>query len=606
MASGLITPGREQLRDERGGLILQDGLYGKDIPVDDDGHLLIAADLLTIPEPKEYVAKAIDRMDPILAGVLAEDEDACQAWIERELELLAGWDEEREVYDPRLGFRYFIEQYGAHAGAAGRGWEQLDPWDFQWDLCDIIVTEDCAVVLKTRRAGFTLLVCHLMVWECAFRHDTPGVKWAGISVKADFAAELIATCRAIVANLPEYIRPVVGSQGKDRAGREGKDQAGAFSFPERGSEIRSLTTSATGARSLTGKLFFDEIGWYQKGLADPYYKGSLPIIEGGGSCLIGSSGNGRVGDGKTLSEIWDGAVANRNRFTPAFIAWWARPDRVQLHSVEEYAQAFDVTLDDYRSEASEAIRSDVYQEPWFRQVVEDFNGDEDYARQEYPACPEDALAGNISTLLFEPEWLDAVEKLGDEWDQLRAEGKMREPVGGLRTGTDWLKHTATVVDFPPTARDVYIVAELEETRVGPEEHARAVLEMTSRLPGELTETNHDAAGTQSIAAWENVVWAVDDDILVEGFSFSKWKHSGGRYGGMVDQIRRMVKATANGRPYGRFAVSSDCPRLRQVLRNIRLDDNGKIVKQDDHLFDAALTLLVGHLEEFERSSPVRE
>ena len=457
-------------------------------------------------------------------------------------------EEQEKVSDPETGFIYFLQNYGSHLPASGGAPDNLTLWAYQPKIARYLNSGDDTIILKARRIGATLIVCHYMIWVAGLREDTPGARCIAISKNQRDADELLATCRMIADNLPDYIRPAIGTEAKDSQGRVGKETTRLFSFPTRdGATIRSLPASSNAARSYTATLLFlDELAFHPN--AEETWVSARPVTEGGGQIIIASTGNGLTGDGRHFSYLWEQAEGDPDILRPLFIAWHEREDRTQ---------------------------------EWYNEVLKTMPSVEKMA-QEYPADPSEAFAGNAERLAFSNTGY--AEELGRKYDQMLEDGELPEATEeGVFIGLDWGLNSAAAIIYPLAGHGFYIADELVSSTDDAETFSRNAIELANKYSKigktETTRVYYDAAGAQQIKSMQRIA---PPNIRTTAIPFGKYKTR------TVEYIRMLFKRTKQEEAIGYIAISSRCKETLRQLKSIQQNEDGKLVKGDDHSADALI------------------
>ncbi len=486
-----------------------------------------------------FVSNRFLNTTPAERELLKSDEMAYAVFVE---------EERRKVGE---SFVYFLENYGSHQPADGGAPEPLLMWNYQPKIAAALEQGKDTICLKSRRIGFTLIVCHYLVWTAGLSAKTPGARCIAISKNQRDADELLATCRTIVNCLPDYLRPAIGSEAKDDTGQVGKESTKHFSFPLRaGASIRSLPSSSSAARSYTATLLFlDELAFHNN--SDEVWVSSKPTTEGGGQVITGSTGNGRSGDGGHFYFLWEQARKEKVMET-IFIPWYDREDRSQ--------EWYDSTLKTMPTV--------------------------DKMRQEYPATPDEAFAGQAENLAFSASAITAAEQLGAKYDQMLSEGSMPPPDGEIFLGIDWGLNSAAVVAYPLAGFGFYLAAELVSNTDDAETFSRKAIELgnkvAARTGGTLERAYYDAAGAQQMKSFQRIA---PPEIRVTGIPFNKYKMRS------LEFTRMLLKRTAAGDEIGYLAISSRCKETIAQMRDIKQKDDGRLEKGNDHSVDAVLAAM---------------
>ena len=344
-------------------------------------------------------------------------------------------------------------------------------------------------------------------------------------------------------------------------------------------------------------MVLDEFAFPKNGAARGIWSAVQPTIEGGGQLVGISTGNGRAGDGETFAEVWDAASTGGSGVVPVFLPWHARPDRT--------------------AEWREAQRAD-------------YLGDEEF-KAEYPATPDEALAGQSSVTVYSHQGIAAAEAHGkylvDQLPQLREQG--------YEWGIDWGDfQTFAVYALPLPGGGVYVVDELVLSHVEPSAAAERII---GHAPGGDTDARFVASRADSAPAGTNATFS---RVLVEAQAqrpgqlpdahlrvpFSQFKEGGGERKGVntVAYLRRLldraaaVEPAAPGEPLdltGTLAIHPRCVVLLGQLRALERDNKtGKVRKptmnprdptKGDHGPDALVALTAPRAAEWTKGAHQR-
>jgi len=458
-------------------------------------------------------------------------------------------------------FLYFLENYGSHLPADGGSPEPLQMWDYQPKMAEVLAIGNDTICLKSRRIGFTLIVCHYLVWIAGLSDEKPGARCIAISKNQRDADELLATCRSIVNCLPPYLRPAIGAEAKSAQGQLGKETTKHFSFPLRdGASIRSLPASSSAARSYTATvLFLDELAFHQN--ADEVWVSAKPTTEGGGQVIVGSTGNGRSGDGKHFCFLWEQAEREKI-MEPIFISWRDREDRTQ-EWYDETAKTMP-TLDKMQ--------------------------------QEYPDNPDEAFSGQSENLAFSITSLAEAERTGKEFDNLLTENNLPEAADEIEIGIDWGLNSAAVIVYPLAGFGFYIIDELVSNTDDAETFSKNTLALAFQYAQEhntkIGRVFYDAAGAQQMKSFQRIS---PPDIRITKVPFNKYKTR------TVEFIRLLLKRTKAKEPIGTIAISARCEETLKQMRDIKQMEDGRLHKGNDHSVDALIAALSQRAVEWDKN-----
>ncbi len=199
----------------------------------------------------------------------------------------------------------------------------FDLWPAQAEALTAMERERLIVFLKARQLGISWLACAFVLSQCI---TTAGQTWLFFSQGQDEADELIRR----VAFLHDH--------HQDRADFPAvtKDNTDEWAWANRSRVLSRAATKRAGRSFTASGVILDEFAFMQWG---PGVLAAVkPTIDAGGKLFIISSADGQ---GTPYHQMWLGAEAGANGFTPYFLPWTAHPgrdagwrDRVQAESPE--------------------------------------------------------------------------------------------------------------------------------------------------------------------------------------------------------------------------------------------------------------------------------
>jgi hypothetical protein len=259
-----------------------------------------------------------------------------------------------QCYRAKLECQYFIENFvkiedrdSIEIAVPFKLWE-TDCGEFQnqVDALNTFLIERLIICYKARQLGFTWLA---LAYETHKEIYTPGWVVVALSKREEDAKELVRRITFILSNLPDYIVidkknfkgnwddkghpispvPVWESTALSiviyhpqikTIDEDGEEKL----LPCEPSMFRSLSASPDSGRSLTANsVLIDE--WAFQEYARDIWDAAYPTINRStGGQVIGLS---TIKRGTLFEEIWDGAVAGTNGFTPVFAPWYLDPKR---------------------------------------------------------------------------------------------------------------------------------------------------------------------------------------------------------------------------------------------------------------------------------------
>ena len=203
---------------------------------------------------------------------------------------------------------YFINNY-AKISHPLRGLIPFKLYDYQEDLIKDFEDHRFNVILKARQLGISTISGAYIAWMMMFHRDKNILVMA---TKYSTAANLVKKVKAIVKNLPDWIR----------ISEVAIDNRNSFELTN-GSQIKASTTSLDAGRSEALSLLVIDEAAHVDGL-EALWTGLYPTLSTGGRCIALSTPNG-VGNWfhKTFVESDQGL----NDFHPTTLMWDIHPDR---------------------------------------------------------------------------------------------------------------------------------------------------------------------------------------------------------------------------------------------------------------------------------------
>ena len=203
---------------------------------------------------------------------------------------------------------YFINNY-AKISHPLRGLIPFKLYDYQEDLIKDFEDHRFNVILKARQLGISTISGAYIAWMMMFHRDKNILVMA---TKYSTAANLVKKVKAIVKNLPDWVR----------ISEVAIDNRNSFELTN-GSQIKASTTSLDAGRSEALSLLVIDEAAHVDGL-EALWTGLYPTLSTGGRCIALSTPNG-VGNWfhKTFVESDQGL----NDFHPTTLMWDIHPDR---------------------------------------------------------------------------------------------------------------------------------------------------------------------------------------------------------------------------------------------------------------------------------------
>ena len=511
--------------------------------------------------------------------VLAEDEAYDVAFEEAERRKVAdgGVHPVTGLWVP--GHVYFTEAYGHLKPPTGPR-VPFDLWPEQRDVLVEIRVYLRQIWLKARQLGMTWLALHDAFQLLAFDADNPVARILALSKHGGDASKLIARARAILECLPPFLRP-------DEAG-DTKRSNTRFGILGRG-EMASLPGTPDAARQETASLVIcDEAGFVKNRQFGETWTAVQPTLGREGRAIVLSTGNGPEevpGDGQAFAQLVSKAMGGQMHFV--FLPARTDPKR-QDKKWRKEEEANYLTREQFEAE--------------------------------HPETVEQALQGRPGAKVYPPAGINAAERLGRAFDELRQRRALPPAAPPLRAelaAIDFGEQTHGLALHPLERGGFFVPLEVVHAHREPEQLVEPLLGGAEDL-GPVTAANYDAAGVQSmrtfVATARRARWPNLESVKVP---FGTFKDEAIKY------TRRLLRRTAefveacdsakvplvealteglptpwNEQAWGEkppttqlLAISpAGAPVLLRQMRGLEFadDDSGKVEKGDDHGPDALL------------------
>jgi len=203
---------------------------------------------------------------------------------------------------------YFLNSY-AKISHPGRGLVPFKTYGFQSELLKDFNDYRFNVILKARQLGISTITAGYVAWLMMFRREKNILV---VATKFSTAANLVKKVKALIKNLPEWIR----------ISEISVDNRTSFELSN-GSQIKASTTSPDAGRSeALSLLVVDEAAHVPE--LEEMWKGLYPTLSTGGRCIALSTPNGV---GNWFHQTYIDAEEQRNSFHPRKLPWDMHPER---------------------------------------------------------------------------------------------------------------------------------------------------------------------------------------------------------------------------------------------------------------------------------------
>lgn len=217
-------------------------------------------------------------------------------------------------------------------------------WECQVDAVKQILKSIYIFILKARQLGLTWLCAAYALWKSMFRVNQLIVV---ISAKEDLAIQFLDRVKFMFDRLPEWMKPHVYKRTNQimHFGYEEKDNKGNMKVSGLNSQILSLTTTPSGAQSMTiNLLILDEASLIEN--VRTIWGSSKPGVDSVKGQIVVIANPIKTGPGwswfrDNFVNAWRG-LAGRMKFL--FIAWNQHPGRGASFIEDQLKEGYDEDL----------------------------------------------------------------------------------------------------------------------------------------------------------------------------------------------------------------------------------------------------------------------
>lgn len=205
---------------------------------------------------------------------------------------------------------YFIHTY-AKITHPMKGLIPFHLYPFQEQLLEDFEDHRFNIILKARQLGISTVTAAYVAWMMMFHREKNVLV---IATKFNTAANLVKKVKAIIKNLPAWLR----------ISTVDIDNRTSFVLSN-GSQIKASSTSGDAGRSEALSLLVIDEAAHVDGLEE-LWMGLYPTLSTGGRCIALSTPNGV---GNWFHKIYSEADNKTNDFFPTKLPWHVHPDRGQ-------------------------------------------------------------------------------------------------------------------------------------------------------------------------------------------------------------------------------------------------------------------------------------
>jgi len=203
---------------------------------------------------------------------------------------------------------YFINNY-AKITHPMRGLIPFHLYNFQSQLLEDFEDYRFNVILKARQLGISTVTAAYVAWMMMFHKEKNVLV---IATKFNTAANLVKKVKAIIKNMPQWLR----------ISEVSIDNRTSFMLSN-GSQIKASSTSGDAGRSEALSLLVIDEAAHVEGLEE-LWTGLYPTLSTGGRCIALSTPNGV---GNWFHKTYIEASNKTNDFFPTSLPWDVHPDR---------------------------------------------------------------------------------------------------------------------------------------------------------------------------------------------------------------------------------------------------------------------------------------
>jgi len=263
-------------------------------------------------------------MSKSLDGVLTKKANQREQFSEKQIDELA------QCMDPKLGYKYFLENF-YYIQHPVQGRLLFAPFDYQYRLLESYHNHRFNINMLPRQTGKTTCAAGYLLWYAMFNPDQTILIAAH---KYTGAQEIMQRIRYGYELCEDHIRAGVTNYNKQ-----------SIEF-ENGSRIVAQTTTDNTGRGMSISLLYcDEFAFVAPGIATDFWTSISPTLATGGRAIITSTPNS---DEDTFATIWKQAEdkfdehgnesqdgKGRNGFFAFNAHWSEHPDRDEEWKEEE-------------------------------------------------------------------------------------------------------------------------------------------------------------------------------------------------------------------------------------------------------------------------------
>ena len=202
-------------------------------------------------------------------------------------------------------------------------------WHWHREVLDDWLHQVLSLELKARQIGITWLAAGLLLWDTVM---FGGTRVLILSTNEEEAKKVITRIWGMYQSLPAFMRAHVTVTKPARGGNPSQEIEFTHADSLKRSTILALPATETAGHGETAKrVLLDE--YARQEFAKSIWKGTFPVIDGGGAIIVVSTANGVSNpnsvdgevEGNFFHYLWVNALSMNIK--PRFLGWFRHPNR---------------------------------------------------------------------------------------------------------------------------------------------------------------------------------------------------------------------------------------------------------------------------------------
>ena len=228
-------------------------------------------------------------------------------------------EEREEILKCKMDVLYFANKYAYAMTDDGIAKINLRP--YQKEVLKAFQDNRFCIYLSSRQVGKTIMSAIFITWYLCFHFDRNVLVVAN---KMDTTSEIVSKIKAVMHNLPFFLKPGVTSLGVTGLSLDN------------GCRIYSSATTPSAGIGFTNHLVYaDEFAYVHNNISEKFYKSIFPTLSSSkiSRMILTSTPNGK----NLFYRIYKGALEKKNNFVSLRTDWWEVPGRDEQWKKQEIA-----------------------------------------------------------------------------------------------------------------------------------------------------------------------------------------------------------------------------------------------------------------------------